>query len=254
MSRLLPLLAGCAWCAASTLHAQQAAAAAATTNAPPKTTPWDITAAAGLTLTSGNSKTVLGTASLHADKKWDAGKNELGLGADTVYGENNSVKTAEQDHGFGQYNRLLSDRAFAYGRVEGLHDAIADVDLRLSVGPGAGYYLLKSTNCLLRVEAGPGYVYEQDSNGSDKSYMSLRLAERYEQKITAVAKIWEAVEILPQVDKFGNYIVTAEAGVETAMSKQFSLMAFVQDWYHSEPSAGRLKNDLKLVTALKYKF
>jgi putative salt-induced outer membrane protein YdiY len=69
-----------------------------------------------------------------------------------------------------------------------------------------------------------------------------------------VAKMWESVEILPQVDKFSNYILNSEVGIETAMSKKLSLLTYIQDSYHSEPAAGRLKNDLKMVTAIKYKF
>src|SRR3954467_14948746 len=44
--------------------------------------PWDVSAAAGLTLTRGNSKTLLFTANLQGAKKWD--QNELGLGIDGV--------------------------------------------------------------------------------------------------------------------------------------------------------------------------
>jgi putative salt-induced outer membrane protein YdiY len=84
--------------------------------------------------------------------------------------------------------------------------------------------------------------------------MTLRFAERFEQKITAVARVYESVEFLPQVDDFSNYIVNSEVGVETAMSKKFSLLTYLQDWYHSDPAPGRLKNDVKLVSALKYKF
>ena len=224
----------------------------AITNAPPKSPPWDASAAAGLTLTRGNSKTLLFTANIAAAKKWD--QNELGLGADGVYGENDSVKNAESLHGFGQYNRLFGERIFAYLRVDGLHDAIADIDYRITVGPGAGYYFIKTTNTMLRAEIGPGYIYEKDGDGTSRSYMTLRLAERFEHKLNDHAKIWEMVEYLPQVDRFGNYIVNAEIGVETTMTKKLNLVAYVQDTYHSEPADGRLKNDVKLVSAIKYKF
>jgi putative salt-induced outer membrane protein len=226
--------------------------AAAGTNAPPKSPPWDISAAAGLTLTRGNSKTLLTTANLTGAKKWT--QNELGLGLDGAYGENDSVKNVESLHGFGQYNRLFTERIFGYLRIEGLHDGIADIDYRLSVGPGAGYYFIKNTNTTLRAEAGPGYIYERDSNGDTYSYMSLRLAERFEQRISATAKLWQTVEILPQVDKFSNYILTAEIGVEAAMTTKLSLQTYLQDLYHSEPATGRQKNDLKLVAGVKYKF
>ena len=67
---------------------------AAVTNAAPKPTAWDVSAAAGLTLTRGNSRTLLGTANVLGVKKWEL--NELDLGANGVYGENNGVRNAEQ--------------------------------------------------------------------------------------------------------------------------------------------------------------
>lgn len=225
---------------------------ATVTNAAPKPTAWDVSAAAGLTLTRGNSSTLLGTATVLGVKKWQL--NELDLGADGVYGENNGVRNAEQLHGFGQYNRLFTDRFYGYFRLDGLYDGIAAIDYRVTVGPGVGYYLIKATNTMFRAEFGPGYIYEQDHDAGHRSYATLRFAERFEQKITAVAKIYESVEFLPQVDDFSNYIVNSEVGVETAMSKKFSLLVYAQDWYHSDPAPGGLKNDLKLVSALKYKF
>ena len=224
----------------------------ALTNTPPKSPPWDISAAAGLTLTRGNSDTLLFTANVAADKKW--GQNEVAFGADGVYGENNNVVNANQLHGFGQYNRLFTDRFFGYLRADGLHDEIAGINYRLTIGPGVGYYFIKTTNTLFRGEFGPGYLYERDTDGTTHSYMTLRFAERFEQKLSDSAKFWEAVEFLPQVDRFNNYIVNAEIGFETTMTKKLSLLTYLQDSYHSEPPPGRLKNDLKLVAAFKYKF
>jgi len=227
----------------------QDAAVPATT---PSSPPWDISASAGLTLTRGNSKTLLGTANLNGVKKWD--QNELSLGADGVYGENNGTKNAESAHAFAQYNRLFSDRFFGYLRVDGLHDAIAAVDYRINVGPGVGYYFIKETATTLRGEFGPGYLYEKQKDGTSHSYMTLRLAERLDHKLNDHVKIWESVEILPQVNKFSNYLLNAEIGVESAMTKHLALQTYIQDTYHSEPAAGRVKNDIKLVAGVKYKF
>ena len=70
------------------------------------------------------------------------------------------------------------------------------------------------------------------------------------QKLSDHAKLWESFEVLRQVDKFENYIMNAELGVESAMSKKLSLQAMMQDSYHSEPAPGRLKNDLKLIAGV----
>jgi putative salt-induced outer membrane protein YdiY len=139
-------------------------------------------------------------------------------------------------------------------RVDGLHDGIAGIDYRVTVSPGVGYYFIKETNTLLRAEVGPGYLYEKDSDDTTHSYMTLRFAERFEHTFNQFVKVWESVEYLPQIDRWGNYILNAEIGVETTMSKKLSLLVFLQDSYHSEPPEDRLKNDMKLISAVKYKF
>ncbi len=252
---IILLMAICALAVAA--RAQTPITAPSVTNPPPKKT-WEGSAAVGLTLTRGNSRTILFSGSLQATKKWD--KNELDLGADGVYGKSqdpntgNDVKNAESLHGFSQYNRLFTERMFGYLRVEGLHDAIADIRYRITVGPGGGYYFIKNTNTALRGEIGPSYVYERDTDETTHDYWSLRLAERLDQRLSSTAKLWESLEVLPQVDKFDNYIANAEVGVESSISTKLSLQVVLQDTYHSRPATDRLKNDMKLIAGVKYKF
>jgi putative salt-induced outer membrane protein len=216
-----------------------------------KKSAWDKSAALGLTLTSGNSETVLGTASLLASKK-DA-ENEWGLGLDGAYGKNNHVKSVETLHGFGQYNRLFSDRFYGYMRLDGLHDSIADLEYRGTFSPGVGYYLLKDDAKRFSVEGGPAFIYEKQGSVK-KGYVSLRIAERFEYKLNDRAKLWESVEVLPQVDNFNNFLMNAELGIETKITEQLGLRAVLQDNYDNEPAIGRKKNDIRLVTALAYHF
>jgi putative salt-induced outer membrane protein YdiY len=212
---------------------------------------WDKSAALGLTLTSGNSETVLGTASLLASKKDP--ENEWSLGLDGAYGKNNHVKSVETLHGFGQYNHLFSDRSYGYMRLDGLHDSIADLEYRGTFSPGAGYYLLKDSAKQFSVEGGPAFIYEKQ--GSDKKgYVSLRIAERFDYKLNDRAKIWESVEVLPQVDHFKNFLVNSELGIETKITEQLGLRAVLQNNYDNEPAIGRKKNDIRLVTAIAYHF
>ena len=218
----------------------------------PMTAPaWDTSAALGLTVTRGNSDTLLFTGNILTGKKWD--QNELAFGADATYAENNSVKNAESFHGFGQYNRLFTERLYGYMRLDALHDAIADIEYRLTLSPGAGYYFIKNESTKLSGEVGPGFIYEKQGDDS-RGYVTLRLAERFDHKVNDRVKIWQSVEILPQVDNFSNYIVNAELGVETSLTTKLSLRTYLQDTYDNEPAPGREKNDLKLVAAVAYKF
>ncbi len=68
------------------------------------------------------------------------------------------------------------------------------------------------------------------------------------------ARVWQSLELLPQVNELDKYLVNAEIGIEAAISKKISLQAILQDTYANQPAPGRKANDLKLISGLKYKF
>ncbi len=220
---------------------------------------WKSSVAAGLTLTSGNSETTLATVGAETSRKTD--QNEWGLGADGAYGRSkvsgqaNPTTTAELLHGFTQYNQLFTDRFYGYGRVEGRHDGVADLKYRVSLGVGAGYYFIKNTNTDLSVDAGPGYVFQKQDDESI-TYTGLRVGEKFHQALSDRARLWQAAEWSPQIDKFNNYIINAELGIEADLTrdKKLALRSYVTDSFNNEPVPGFKKNDLTWVTAIAYKF
>ena len=212
---------------------------------------WESSITFGVTLTSGNSDTLLANSTFATHRNNPT--NEWLFGADASYGENNSVKSAEILHGFGQYNHLFTERWFSYARADALHDGIADVKYRVTLSPGAGYYFIKAKATTLAGEAGPGVVIQR-LDGENKTYFTPRLAERFEHKMDDHTRIWQNVEFLPQVDNPDNFLVNAEAGVEAAITRRLSLRTVVDDDYANVPAPGRKNNDLKLISGLAYKF
>jgi putative salt-induced outer membrane protein YdiY len=213
---------------------------------------WESSLGVGFTLTRGNSDTLLATANIQTHRK--TLEDEISLGADGAYGENDSVQNVNSAHTFGQYNHLFSDRFYGYLRADALHDEIADLQYRITLSPGAGYYFLRQTNTSLAGEFGPAMVFERLGD-DDNNYVTLRLAERFEHKFTENnARVWESVEFLPQVNDFNNFVVNAEVGLEAAVYKKISLQAYLQDNFVNEPAPGRQQNDLRIVSGLKYKF
>ena len=89
----------------------------------------------------------------------------------------------------------------------------------------------------------------------DDNFVTLRLAERFEYKFTGNnARVWQSVEILPQINAFNNYVVNGEVGLEAGITKKVSLQACLSDNFVNEPAPGRQQNDLKIISGLKYKF
>lgn len=234
-----------------TAAAQDAKLAAAPEAKPAVAKGWESTAAAGLTLTRGNSDTLLGNINLLSSRKW--WRDEVSFGGSFTYGETESTKTTETLQGFGQYNHLFTERFYGGVRLDGLHDDIADLDYRFTLSPMVGYYIIKKTDTRLSAEAGPAFIYERQG-GDERGYISARLAERFEHQLSKTAKVWQSLEFLPQLDKVENYLLIAEVGAEAAMTDRLSLRAVLQNYFDNEPAPGREKNDLKLISSIVYKF
>jgi putative salt-induced outer membrane protein YdiY len=215
------------------------------------TNKWQSSAGLGLTLTRGNSDTLLFTADAQTAKKFTT--DELSFGASVSYGEQNDIKNNEAAKAYGQWNHLFSERFYGYVRAEGLHDAIADVEYRVTLSPGVGYYFIKEPKMTLSGEAGPAVVFEKQG-GNEKTYLTARVAEKFEYKFNDRARIWQSAEFLPQIDNLDNYIINAELGVESSLTKKTALRAVLQDTFDNQPAPGRKKNDLKLVTSVVVKF
>ncbi len=252
-SRGAIVVAAALLCVLSSLKA--ADAPAPTPPEPPKK--WDTSAAAGLTLTRGNSETLLVTLGLDTKRKWE--KDEAAFGISGGYGESkvNGVNTKNTEflQGYGQYNYLFTPRFYGALRVDGQDDQIAGIEYRFKVSPIAGYYPIKETNMTLGVEGGPSLIMEHLKGQPCENYWAARLAERFDCQLTASTKVWQTVEYLPKVDDWSqNYLVNFEAGIDTSITKHWSLRVVFQDQYASEPAPGREKNDIRLIAGTAYKF
>jgi putative salt-induced outer membrane protein YdiY len=245
--------------------------------APPevKKTNWEIVASAGLALTRGNSENLLVSAGINSSRKWS--RDEIFLGANAGYGET-TVRQAGPDEenttqqylkGFSQYNHLFTERIYGGLRLEGLYDKVAGVHYRFTISPMLGYYFVKNPATLLSAEVGPSLIIEEvrgprvpDAPPStnthvridQNTYAAARVGQRFEHKFKSGAKIWETLEWIPQVNDFDNWLLNFEVGLSARITKKLDARLVLQDTYDNVPAGDRLKNDLKLIAGLGYKF
>jgi putative salt-induced outer membrane protein YdiY len=251
----LTTLMGLICCFALTTAAENAplpaAEADAAATAPPPPPKWETTAGLGVSVTDGNSDTLLFTVNALTLRKWD--HSEFSAGVDGGYGENDNERNVGFVKGYAQYNYLFTERWYAFGRVEALHDAVADIRYRIPLSVGVGYYFIKNDRMTLSAEAGPGYVFEKVGN-DERDYPTIRFAEKFTYKISDRARIWQSFEYQPDLGDWGNYFLTGELGIGADVTKQIELRVVLQDWYVSNPAPDREGNDLKLVAGVNYKF
>lgn len=223
----------------------------------PNPTGWKTTAGASVTLNKGNSDTLLARADILSIKKWD--KNEFFVKADAAYGNqgttDNGHKTTAQNYGIqGHYNRLITDRFFWWLDGAARQDRIADIDYRVTLATGLGYYIVKTETTQLSGEAGPGVVFERVGN-DDSTYATIRFAEHFNHKFEGGrASIFQNAEFLPWIDDWARYTVNADIGVEAAVTEKMGLRVMLADTYRSNPAPHFKHNDLKLLAGVTYKF
>jgi putative salt-induced outer membrane protein YdiY len=241
---LAALIVGCMSLSAG---AQEAAATGIETNTTP---PWDITADLGFSLTSGNSETLLVRGGVVGKREYSKSRIELGIAG--AYGEDTSVANVQTLRGWGQYDQDFAERWYWLGRVELLHDGIADIEYRLTLSPGVGYWFIKKEKTKLSGETGISYVFERRGN-RQSDYFALRLAERFEHEFNDRVKLVQNFEILPQIDDFENYFINFDIGLESALNDKLSLTLTFIDNYNNIPAPGRERNDIKFLAGFRYK-
>jgi putative salt-induced outer membrane protein YdiY len=229
--------------------------------------PWDRSVAVGFSVTTGNSDSMQLNAGVKGEKIWK--HDELRLGLNGTYGKNDGDVANEQLRGLAQYKHLFSERWYGMVVGDGLHDGVANIEYRLTIGPGAGYYFIKSDKTRLSGEVGPSMVFEKSDvthpnqplppnpdyvTSEERNYLALRLAERFDRQLNESAKVWQQTEIVPRVDDFEDYVVNTEVGAEAALTKTLSLRVVGTHRYYSITSDDRRHYDITMVSAVAYKF
>jgi len=237
------------------LVARRAAVAA---DAAPSVRPWQTSLSVGLTLTAGNSETLVANAGLAIEK--ESKPNLLRAGTEVSYGETvvetesgatDRETTMQNAKAYANYKRAFA-RAFGYLDGAALHDEIADVQYRVIVGPGIGWFAIDSERAKLSLEFGPGWLTEEVANEQDDMF-TARVAERFSYHLSKTAKLWQSLEYLADSADLDDYLLNAEFGVEAAVNSHLSLRLVVQDKYDSVPAEARDENDLTVIGGLSYR-
>lgn len=215
---------------------------------------WSKTVSLGFSKQDGNTDTL--TANASAKFTRDYNKNVWLLQADGNYGENkdqddpvNGEITAKNFTALADYKRLVSKRIGLGINAKYETDDIADVDYRVTFGPGISYYIFKDTDLKLSLEAGPSYIFEK-LGGDKNDYLAPRVGNKFEWAISDNAKIFQSSEVLFNVDDSEDTLVNAEAGIQAAITAGTALGIKVVNEYDNVPAAGRERNDLSIISSL----
>lgn len=202
---------------------------------------WSGSVSAGGIIRTGNNKTRTGNAT--ADATWRRNKNRVALGGLWSYQDDNRVVTQRKLYGQGKYDRFLSEKTFAYGQTSGDSDKEAGLDLRMTLGAGAGRQFLDDETWTFSGEAGLSGVSEDFQTSGKNEYLAARIA--YDLKY-AHSDTWafaQDFQIYPSLESGDDvYLRLATTAVMTITESMFAQLQWVMD-YDNTPDTGKERTD-----------
>lgn len=165
--------------------------------APPKKE-WTARVEAGLDGKTGNTERV----AFHgrAEANQDLGDERLKLYFGGAYSKENGVRSTNEIIGGALKEWDLTDRLFAFGRLELEYDEFENLDLRATVTGGLGYFLIREDDQELKVRGGIGYQHQKFDDGSKTDDVIGELGVDYRKEITPWLLFTHSTTWYPTID------------------------------------------------------
>lgn len=216
---------------------------------------WGGTFDTGLGLVRGNSDSTNFTFGLNAVRA--SSRDKITLYSNSAFARSavNGVTstTAQSIAGGVRYDLNLSQKAFGFGTVDLFNDRFQDLDLRTVIGAGGGYHAINNKRTTFNVLFG-GTFNREFFTTFNRSSAEILLGETLSHKFLASSSFFESVFFYPNMSSTGDYRSTISLGLVTKLTKLLSWQTSFNDYYLSDPPAGKKSNDLLFSTGLRLTF
>lgn len=154
-----------------------------------------------------------------------------------------------------KYDHFLRDKTYLYATSLLEKDSLANLNLRTSLGFGAGRQIFEEKRRNLSLEGGLSYVNEDFDAAADQSFPSLRAAVNFDQLLfDEQIKFFLSSEMLASLRDSSDFLLRARTGVRIPVGKSFNLSSQVNLDYDNVPAPGKDRTDSALIFSLGYGF
>ena len=182
-------------------------------------------------------------------------KNRYTADAILNYGKDEDEKTVDNWTASIKHDYFLSGKWYLCNNALFTKDEFKDLNLRTSLGTGAGYQFRESELVNLSVEAGLSYVNEDLIEDEDNSYPAGRWSANFDKYLLPErVKFFHFHEILIGLGDDGDTLIRTQTGFRFPLLKSF--VASTQFNYDREenPAAGKEKADTMYILTLGYEW
>ncbi len=217
---------------------------------------WTGVADLGLSLSRGNSETLIYTAGINAARSTSRDKISTYftlLNSRSKF-DGEKKTTADAKRGGIRYDLNITPRVFAFGSADLENDKFQKLDLRLVLAAGFGYKVKKIETTSFDVFGGGAYnkeIYQEDIR---RNSSEILIGEESTHKLRGRSAFAQRAVLYPNLKDRGEYRFAFDSSIVTALSNVFSWQLTLSDRYISNPPFSLKKNDLLLTTGLRFTF
>jgi len=168
--------------------------------------------------------------------------------------KNDGQRTAENTYGQLKYDYFLNPKWYLYLNVDMLSDQFKDINLRTTIGPGAGYQVWEEEGRTLSLEAGVSYTSENRDIGEDKDWVTARLGVDFLYRLFDSIVFTDQFVIYPNLDEVGEYTLRNDAALVTDIWAGWALRLNNIWERNSDPGSDLKKDDFTWIAGLQYSF
>lgn len=214
---------------------------------------WSARINVGASKSSGNTDNEAINVDAEAEGRGE--KDRLSFLAEVNRETSAGKKTADDQRLSGQYDRFVSEKWFVYLQGSAERDDFQDLNLRTTIGPGAGYQIIDTEDTSLSVQAGPTYVNEDYDIAEDRNFATARWAVKFSTFVfERFAQLFHDHEGLVNLENTSDVLVRTRQGVRIPLRNNLNVSAQVNLDHDTEPAPGRDKTDTKYILSLGYTF
>jgi len=210
----------------------------------------------GVAYTSGNSETTNLALGLGLTRTTLRDKTSAYAAAiynrDKTGGETRTI--ANTIRGGLRYERNINKKWFGYGFGDLEHNGLQDLKLRLVLGGGLGYHLIRTERTEVDLLGGMAFNREFfDGPDNDRSSAEAQLGQTLVHRLNSRIGLKEQLFIFPNLSRGGEYRINFDTSLVADVTKRIGWHLTVSDRYLSDPPGGFKQNDLLVTTGLKLK-
>jgi len=205
----------------------------------------------GLYLAKGNTD----KEAYHGDIETVARTNENRFTAGAIYNQafDAGVESERNATAYLKYDHFFTDKWYSYANTVLFKDDFADLNLRSSLGLGAGYQFYESEMTNLSLEGGLSYVSEDFQQAEDDSYPAARWALNYDHFLFPERlQFFHFHEGLLGIEDTKDIIITSRTGLRALLAGNFTATAQVDLDWDNTPSPGNDRIDTRYLFNLGY--